>query len=234
MFAMTMRRSALLRAVSRLLPLAAAALCVPAHADDATHVGLALTGGLSGIGADLGVNLNDYVGLRATVADFSIKRSSNFGTSVSWDATLKLFQAGALVDLYPFAGAFRLSTGVIQDDNKFTLNGTPSGGTFTFNGTTYTAAQVGSAAASVNWSKAVPYLGLGWGNLAGSRGFHFTSDFGVLITGSPNASVTATCNLSAGCGNLATDVAAEQTKLRNDVHNLSFWPVLRLGVGYAF
>jgi hypothetical protein len=228
-------RASLRRAIPAIVLSAAATL---AHADESTHVGIALTAGLSGIGADLGVNINEYLGVRATVSDFSINRTGNYGTSVGWDAKLKLFQAGALLDVYPFAGAFHLSAGVIQDGNKFTLDGKPSSGTYTFNGTTYPASAVGNASASVDWSKAVPYVGLGWGNLAGSRGLHFTTDLGALITGSPNTTLTATCNppsaLPSACANFDANVSAERTKLQNDVHNVTFWPVFRVGIGYAF
>jgi hypothetical protein len=205
-----------------------------AFADDGTHVGLALTAGLSGLGADLGVNINEYLGVRATVSDFSFNRTGNYGTSVNWDAKLKLFQAGALLDVYPFAGVFHLSAGVVQDGNKFSLDGKPNGGTYTFNGTSYPSSAIGNAAAAVEWSKAVPYVGLGWGNLAGSRGFHFTTDLGALITGKPTTRVTATCNVQSVCANFDTNLAAERTKLQNDVHNVTFWPVIRFGIGYAF
>jgi hypothetical protein len=213
------------------------ASCGLAQADDGSHIGVALTGGLSGVGADLALGINSYVGLRASVAGLSITRTGNYGTSIDWDARLKLFQAGALIDVYPFAGAFRLSAGVIQDGNKFTLDGRPSGGTYTFNGTSYPASDVLNASASVGWSKAVPYLGLGWGNLGGSAGWHLTSDLGVLITGQPTVSLSATCSPSAPagvCSQFNANVAAEQTKLSNDVHNLTAWPVLRVGIGYTF
>jgi len=223
----------------RLFPLASlAAMSGAAQAGDSTHVGVALTGGLSGIGADVAVNINDYVGIRGTIAGFNISHTGDYGTSVSWDATLKLFQAGALVDLYPFAGGFRLSAGVVQDGNKFTMSGKPASGNYTFNGNTYAAADLGSASATVDWSKAVPYVGLGWGNLGGSPGLHFTGDLGMLITGSPNATINATCSAAgqtAGiCAQLATDAAAEQVKMQNNVHSITVWPVLRLGVGYTF
>ena len=214
------------------------ALAGAAHADEMPHVGVALTGGLSGIGADLGVGINDYFGLRASIADMSLSRNGNYGTSVDWDARLRLFQAGLLVDVFPFAGSFRLSTGIVKDGNRFTLDGRPNGGSFTFNGNSYPSSYVNSANATVDWNKAVPYLGLGWGNLAGGTGLHFTSDIGILITGSPRASVSVSCS-SAGqqagvCAQLASDVASEQTKLQNDVHNLSVWPVVRFGIGFSF
>jgi hypothetical protein len=217
-----------------------AALPALAHADDSTHVGLAVTGGLSGVGADLGVNINRFVGARASVAGISVSHNGDYGTSVSWDARLKLFQTGLLIDGYPFAGGFHLTAGMVRDGNKFTLNGQPTASTFTFNGNAYPSSAVPSAAASVEWNKTVPYLGLGWGNLAGATGLHFTTDMGVLITGRPTSTIAVACNAAAlqgtpyTCASLASDVAQEQAKLQNDVHRLRFWPVLRFGMGWAF
>jgi len=225
------KRSRLLRAIALVSLAATSGL---ASADDGTHVGIALTGGLSGLGADLGVNINQYLGVRATVSDFSINHNGNYGTSVGWDAKLKLFQAGAVLDAYPFAGVFHLTAGLVKDGNKFSLDGQPSGGSFKFNGNTYQSTDVSNVSAAVEWSKTVPYVGLGWGNLAGSRGFHFTTDLGVLITGAPNTSLTGTCNVPSACTNFNTDIAAERTKLQNDVHNVTFWPVVRVGIGWAF
>jgi len=215
-----------------LLPLAA-------HADGMPTVGVALTGGLSGFGGDLGVGINDYLGVRATAATFNINHNGQYGTSVAWDAKLKLMQAGVLLDVFPFAGGFRVSAGAVKDGNKFSLTGTPSGsGSYTFNGTSYPSTYVDSASASVDWSKTVPYVGVGWGNLSGSKGFHLTSDFGVLFTGSPTAQIAVACsaagNSAGACSTLASDVAAEQAKLQNDVHKLTFWPVFRIGIGWAF
>ncbi len=222
-------------ALRRLAVAACLALPVLAHADDGTHVGVALTAGLSGIGLDLGVNINPYVGVRATAADVSVSHNGSYSTSVNWDAKVKLFQAGLLLDGYPFAGGFHLSAGIVKDGNKASLNGLPSsGGTYTFNGQDYPASQIASASANVDWGKTVPYVGLGWGNLAGSAGFHFTTDLGVLISGKPTAAITATCAVNQVCNQLAANVAAEQAKLQNDVNKISVWPVLRFGVGYAF
>lgn len=224
-----------LRFLMALALAAGATLGAPAHADGSGTVGVAATAGLSGLGADLAVNLNDYVGLRASVSGFSVTRNGNYGTSVDWDAKLRLFQAGLLLDAFPFAGGFHLSAGIVDDGNKVSLNASPSAsGTYTFNGQSYPANQIQSASANVDWGKAVPYLGLGWGNLAGSPGLHFTSDIGVLITGSPSATVSVVCAANQACSQLGPNVAAEQTKLQNDVNSLKFWPVLRFGIGFAF
>jgi len=225
-------------AIRVLVTLACALACAGARADDATRVGVALSGGLSGIGADLGVNVNSYFGVRGMVAGYSVKRNGNYGTNVSWNASLGLFQAGLLLDVYPFAGRFHLSGGIVHDGNKLDLTARPIGGTYTFNGNTYNTADIASASANVSWNRAVPYLGVGWGNLTGSPGLHFSTDLGALFTGTPNSTVSVTCSpvgQQAGvCQQLATDVAAEQARLQKKARDVAYWPILRFGVGYAF
>jgi len=215
----------------------AACLSAPAlaAADDGTHIGAAVTAGLSGLGLDAGVNITDYVGVRATFATLSFSHNGDYSTSVEWNAQARLRQAGVLLDIYPFAGAFHVTAGAVDDQNKLSATAQPSAtGTLTFNGVSYPTSELTSASAYVQWSKTVPYLGLGAGNLAGSAGFHFTVDAGVLFTGSPTANINVACAAGQSCPQLGPNVAAEQAKLQNNVHSLNLWPVLRIGVGYAF
>lgn len=211
-----------------------------AYADDAVHFGLAGTAGLSGFGLDLGVNVNRYLGLRATGETFSLTHNGSYSTSVSWDARLKLQQVGLLADVYPFAGVFHVTGGLIRDNTSLDMTAVPSGvGTLTFNGNAYPVTELNGAQGSVAWNKTVPYAGFGWGNLAGERGFHVTSDVGVLLSGSATTQLSAQC-ASGTAGQLCvqsglnTDVAAEQAKLQNDANKLKVWPVLRIGIGFAF
>jgi hypothetical protein len=207
-------------------------------ADNTPRVGIAGNVGLSGVGADLGLNINEYLGVRGTVDGLTIDRDGKYGTSAKYDAHLKLFQAGALLDVYPFAGIFHLTGGLVDDGNKLTMKGRPTGDTFTFNGNRYPSSDVGSVNGDVDWRKSAPYVGLGWGNLAGSPGFHVTGDLGALLTGKPRAQLVATCSptgeVNGVCGQLDNDVAAEHDKLERNVHKFDVWPVLRLGFGYAF
>ncbi len=228
--------------LARVLPFVAiATLAGPACAEDPATLGVALTGGLSGIGVDVGGNINSYLGVRGTFADISISHNGSYSTSTTWNATLKLEQTGLLLDYFPFQGGFHLTGGVVKDGNKVTLSAQPVAGstaTYKFNGNQYPTSDVSSANASVDWGKTVPYLGIGFGNLAGSKGFHFTTDFGVLFSGKPNAAINVNCSpagATAGvCGALAGDVATDQAKLQNDVNKISIWPVVRVGIGWAF
>jgi|SRR5450631_1718763 len=216
-----------------------ATIAGPARADDAATVGFAVTGGLSGLGVDVGGRITDYLGVRGTFSNISISHNGQYGTSAAWNATLKLQQTGLLLDIYPFAGGFHLSAGAVKDGNKISLFAQPnSNGTFTFNGNSYLASYIAAASSSVDWGKTVPYAGIGFGNLTDSKGLHFTADAGVLFSGKPTATMNVNCSAagaSAGiCGALQTAVAADQVKLQNDVNKVSVWPVVRLGIGWAF
>ena len=69
--------------------------------------------------------------------------------------------------------------------------GQPSGDSYTFNGVTYTAAEVGTVNGTVRWKKTMPYAGLGWGTPASkSGGLTFLFDLGVGI-GKPTIGLTA-------------------------------------------
>ncbi|HEX7156218.1 MAG TPA: hypothetical protein VF229_03330 [Burkholderiaceae bacterium] len=219
---------------------AALALPLLAIADESApaSVGIGFNGGLSGAGADLTVRMSNYFNVRAMAAGLTVTRDGNYGTSDSWSAKLKLFQAGALLDYFPFAGGFHLTAGAVYDGNK--IDAQPNGGTLTFNGTTYQISQLGSAGGTVEWNKVVPYLGIGAGNGVGSRGLHVTADAGVLFTGSPTSTLSATCGAAAialdpTCqSTLNANVQVEQNKLRDNTGNLKYWPVARIGINSAF
>jgi hypothetical protein len=149
----------------------------------------------------------------------------------SYTGTLKLQTTGLFGDWHPFTGTFRLTGGVLYNNNSLTLTGQPSGGNYTFNGVTYTGAQVGSVTASVTFDKYSPYLGIGFGDGSDSRGFHFTSDIGVMQE-KPTATITATG--AAASPALAADLAAAQAKMQSDLSVLNLWPVIQVGVNYRF
>jgi len=93
--------------------------------------------------------------------------------------------------------------------NKFTLKGQPTGGTFTINGTTYPTSQVSSFDAQVDFNKAAPYFGIGYGRPI-NRGLSLIFDLGVMSQGSPKSKIDATCGPGAPQG------SANCTAVQND------------------
>lgn len=151
---------------------------------------------------------------------------------VAYDGHLKLNNVGLLGDWHPFDGGFRVTAGAFYNNNKFDLTGQSSGGTFSFNGVTYTAAQTGSVTANVSFNSVAPYLGIGWGDNSEKAGLHFTSDLGVMYQGRPKATITATGAASNPA--LASDVRAAQDKLQSDLNSFQWYPVVQVGLVYRF
>jgi len=201
-----------------LLFTAAVAACGSVHA-----AGIGIRAGTTGVGADVAFNLAPTIDAR--VGYSALKWSHDVDTSnVSYKGDAKLSNLNALLDFHPLGPVFRLTGGVIFNDNKYEATGRPnSGGPGTIN------AKVEAG------NRAAPYLGVGWGNVAGA-GVNFYADLGVMFMGSPKATLTADCTgLSAGqCSALQSQTASEQGALEDKLHRFKAYPVLNIGFTIGF
>lgn len=212
--------------------LAAALLCVHsvAFADMSTGVRM----GTQGLGIDVTTPIVDHV-LNVRFNGNYLSYNRNYSSSnTNYDGTLKLQTLGALADYHPFNGGFRLSGGLYYNGNRFNLNATPNGNsTYTVNGNTYTSSQVGSLNGQIEWNKAAPYLGLGWGNPVGKNsGLTFMTDLGVMYQGAAKVRLQATGAFSDPA--LANDVEQARQQAENDASKYRWYPVLSLGLAYKF
>src|SRR6266850_2007442 len=175
--------------------------------------GVGARAGTTGIGADVGWDVAPTLSGRVGYSAFSYKRNEE-STDVKYKAKLNLSNLSGLLDWSP-AGPFRLTGGIFLNDNKYTLTGEPNGTTYTVNGHTYQASDVGSFNGTVRpGRRAAPYLGVGYGNVS-RPGVNFYFDLGVIFQGSPKASINASCGaaLSAGqCAQLQGDAAEESRR----------------------
>ena len=204
----------------------------------AADVGAAVSFGTTGIGAHLSVPVAEKINARFGVNAFDYSYDGST-SNVNYDFKLKMRTLDALLDYHPYSNGFRLSAGAIYNGNKITATGKPVGGaTYTLNGRTYAAATVGQLNGDVDFRKVAPYLGLGWGNAAGNAkgGFAFAADLGVMFQGTPRTSLNNTgCQAATAiCQQLATDVSAENLRLREEAKDFKAFPVVRVGVSYRF
>jgi hypothetical protein len=196
---------------------AAFAACGSVHA-----AGIGIRAGSTGIGADVAFNVAPT--LDARVGYSALKWSHDVDTSnVSYKGDAKLSNLNALLDFHPLGPVFRLTGGFILNDNKYEATGHPNGAPGTFN------AKVEAG------NRAAPYLGIGWGNVAGA-GVNFYADLGVMYMGSPKATLSADCSgLSASqCSALQSQVASEQSALEDKLHRFKVYPVLNIGITIGF
>jgi hypothetical protein len=204
-----------------------------AHADG---TGIYVNGGTTGFGLGLATGSNNLTG-RLSYDTWS-RTFTQSDSNGNYNVDLKLQNISALVDWYPFGGAFRTTLGLVANGNKANLSAVPTGGNYTFNGVTYTSAEVGSYTGELKFNSTAPYLGIGWGNpVAKAKTWGFVSDIGVLFQGSPKVTSAATCGAALNatdCATFQSNVAAGATQLESDLKNYKYYPVISIGLSYHF
>lgn len=195
--------------------------------------------GTNGFGLGAATGVNDKLGLRVGFDTFKFATTQKDANG-DYGINFKLLNVSGLADWYPWAGKFRTTLGAVYNGNKASITAQPSGsGSYTFNGTNYTAAEVGSFSGEMTFNSFVPYLGLGWGNpVSQDKQWGMTMDVGVLFQGAPKVANTVACGTAISgtqtCTDLRNDVATGATKLESDLKEFKFLPVISVGVSYRF
>jgi hypothetical protein len=194
--------------------------------------------GTNGLGLGAGTTINENFCARLGFNTFKINADQQDANG-SYGVDLKLMTVSGLADYYPWAGKFRATAGAVYNGNKATITAQPTGGgSYVFNGQTYSSADVGSFAGEMTFNSVAPYLGIGWGNPAAQdKQWGMTMDIGVLFQGAPNVSNTVTCGVGVPaptCTQMQSDVAAGAAKLETDLKDFKYMPVVNVGISYRF
>jgi len=219
----------------KLIGLAVLGLSLGASAN-AADFGVYGTAGTIGFGGGIAGSFNSHLGARLGYTAFDYKVKDVESSDLSFDGTAELGGLQALLDWYPFGGSFRVSAGFMENA-KLTATAKPLADTYTFDGVTYTTADIGEARGKAEFGSVAPYLGLGFGRALSRDGrFAFTADLGVAFTGAADVQLNVTCTAAAAalCTQIQGDVAAEQAELQADADDFKYWPVLSLGLSYRF
>jgi hypothetical protein len=223
-------------------PLIAASLVVavlaPSVASAQGAWGVEANIGTLGYGAGVGLALGQSFNARLFAAGASYSRDFE-SSGVDYKARLQLRNAPLLLDWHPGGSIFRISAGVMLNDDKMTVDAQPSAGaTYTFNGVTYTAAQVGTATGTIKFNRAAPFVGFGFGRpIARHRGLSFAMDFGAAYLGQPKASLNISCGAAVPaltCAQIRNDANAEAAQLSDEMKSYRWYPVLQMHLTYAF
>jgi hypothetical protein len=194
--------------------------------------------GTTSIGAHATIRLLPKLDLRIGTGylTYSTTRHTSY---LTYNFELKTHTVDALLDWYPRkTSGFRLTAGVAYNGNKIDAVGKPSiTGSYTLGTHTYTVESIGRIDGKVDFRKVAPYLGVGWGRApTEAGGWWFSTDLGVLFHGTPRVSLSSSgCTiLSVVCDLLAADLVQEKQELSEDIRKYKTYPVVRIGVGYAF
>lgn len=201
------------------------------------NTGVTVEAGTTGAGAHLSVALHERLNARVGFNYLNYNFAGDT-TDAEYDFDMKLQTFDLLLDWFPTASQWRISTGAVLNGNEIRAVAKPAAnGSYQFQGNTYDGARAGRIDGNVTFRKVVPYLGLGWGNaVAMNKGWGLSGDLGVLFQGTPETTLVNTgCTAPAAmCAGLAASVAKESSKLNDEVKDFKFYPVIRLGVGYKF
>lgn len=224
---------------------------VDAAESSAAFRGAAVNARLSTLGAGLEavIGVNQWVNLRVQGNLFNYDDTIS-EDDIRYEGDLKLQTFGALLDIHPFGGKFRLTGGAYQNGNQIDLEAR-----------CVTECEVGDLTISsagptdnprifgrADFKSLAPYLGFGLGNAMSGSALHFAFDVGVLFQGSPrfdldaDGTATVTDNNSGATTtrNLATDpevqgeLQAEARNAEEDAKQFKYYPVISLTVGYRF
>ena len=203
-----------------------------------------LTGGMAS-GQDVGGGLRlSAPGLEpesVITERFGIRALANSGTisydydrsGIRYDGIYRIGTSFLLADWHPYATGFRLSGGLAYNNQRVLGAARPGTGTISIDGTRYSSAQLGALA---TFSRAAPYVGVGWGLTPrpGSR-LYFSADLGV--TYQRLSSLTASCGAAlpaAVCAQMQSDLRAEESEYRDAADDVRFNPVISVGFGLRF
>lgn len=196
--------------------------------------GLAMSGkaGTLGLGVEVsggpGAHFNARVGANYFDYDYSDEYEN-----IDYDMELDLRSVAAMLDWHPAGGSFRLTGGMLFNQNEIHAEAKPEG-SYEIGGTDYPAALVGDLTGDIGFDDYAPYVGLGWasGN-GGDGGFGMSLDLGVAYQGSPDVALAASGPIAADPG-FQSDLAAEQQALADDLEDYKYYPVVAVGFNYRF
>ncbi len=213
--------------ISAALLISLAFLHSPAHAEGHSIGGKA---GLLGVGIEYSYSISERIAFRGALYGSGYSFDATEG-GIDYDFELNWDSLSVGVDLHPFTGPFRLSAGLLANDNGLSATSTPNQ-PVTVGNTVYTPAEVGTLNGAVGFDGTTPFIGLGW-DWSKSKRVGFSLDLGFVSQGSPNVSLTSS-GLLAGDPTFAGDLAAEQAELEDALDDLDLLPFASFGVTFRF
>ncbi len=200
----------------------------PAVADDHA-IGLKI--GALGLGVEYSYDFTERVSVRAGLNGSQIGFDDEEG-GIQYDFDIVWDSLALGVDFHPMKSPFRLSLGMLRNDNRLDAESRPTQNV-RVGDTTYTPAQVGTLTGRIGFEDTAPYVGLGWDWSRKHERFGMALDLGVLDEGEPSVSLRGSGTL-LGDPAFQQDIGAEEAELRDSLDFPDVVPYLTLGFQFRF
>ncbi len=205
--------------------------CGPARAQfDALSVGA--KAGTLGVGGEVTTELLPQLNVRGSYQWLDLSLDVTI-EDIDYHADVEFSNPMVLLDWYPFAGAFRLTGGVLFNGSDVALSGTPAEPVEIGNAI-YLPSQIGTLRGEADFDTIAPYVGIGWGNTLSEDGhWSLSADLGVAFIGSPDVTLSATGPIATN-STFLQNLAEEEKDIEDELEKFSFYPVLSLALCYRF
>ncbi|AXJ01033.1 hypothetical protein CYPRO_1783 [Cyclonatronum proteinivorum] len=191
----------------------------------AQSFGTKLNFGTQGIGVEGVLQVSEPINVRvgANFLGASYLYETDTDDDFDIDSSLSLSTFSALADWHAFKSSFRITAGLIYNNNTVKASLLPKQ-EYTIGGDVYTPEELGNLDAEVTFNPISPYIGLGFGNTFSGSRLGFQVDLGVLYHGEPSVSMTADGLLSPS--------ASQAPQLQENLSWATLYPVFTLSFTY--
>ncbi len=215
-----------------------------ASANAFENVGLGINYGLfSGPTLEMTYPLSDSLSVRGALSSGMSLSETDSGSGNELDYSVE--SNGGIhrlvLDYRPMGGNFFLSAGYAINNFKVTADASQTtSGQVTIGDETYDTSANLSLNGVIDWDNA-PMLTLGWGH-SPAEGWGALFEIGAIFTGSGNVSLNGAGTVTQGgtVYDVSTDptvraaLDAEEARIKNDIADYDFLPVLQAGITYRF
>jgi hypothetical protein len=200
----------------------------PALAQD--HAIAAKVGAL-GLGVEYTYTFTELLSLRAAIygSQYGFRAEES---DIEYDFDLNWDSLSVAVDFHPLKSPFRVTLGVLRNDNGLDAQARLSGPT-QIGDTTYPPAAIGTLSADVSFDDFSTFVGLGWDWSRKHEHFGLSFDLGLLDQGAPRLGLISDGPLN-GVPQFDADLEAERVQLQDDLDSLDLFPFATLGFVYRF
>lgn len=212
-----------------LLVVFAACVAVPLASQAPMPIGVGISASTMGIGVDGAVQVMPRIGLRGRLAFMPYKPKFTV-SGIEYEMELPSPQAGLFADVF-LVGGLRVTGGLRYSSKGLSASGVIPG-TVTIGDSTYSGSEIGTWSGAITTKKLAPYLGLGFGRVAG-HGLGIFFDAGVAFHGTPTVTFSADGPI-ASQAQFQTELAKEQADANDSISSVTIYPVIALGLRYGF
>lgn len=193
--------------------------------------------GTLGLGVDGVVEIIPHLNGRVGIGDLGIDVEVS-SDRIDYDGDVNLGGIPLLLDWYPAKNGFRVTGGLVINNNEIDLDaeGLDSDRTVRIGDREFTVSDVGDLEGEVEFNDIAPYIGIGFGNpVKPGRQWGFTVDIGIMFQGAGDVSIEAT-NASQAALDLGLNeqLEREEDDIQDEVDNFQVYPILQIGVTYQF